>query len=371
MQQVKFIDSLTPLRGIAALMVVFFHYDASLISNGLPRLISIKTTYLIARGNLWVEFFFILSGFVICHAYGRRFSTPTEGTFKKYIWSRFSRIYPLHFFIMILFAIYFLTLLLIEPDLAMKSESLYGLKDFFMQLFFLDALGLVNNWSWNVPSWSVASEWWIYSLAILVIPVINKNKPTVTIIALFVSLLALIFIHHFIHLNAPGSSLTRIGATLRCLCEFTIGVSIYQIYKNKRENQTVWNKDWMMYLVAIGVALNLHFPIYQVLIIPFFAALLLCASLNKGLPYKILNTKPFVILGDVSYSIYLIHFLWLLLFGLWIELYFKPTFPEVKPTNLVYILWLSSLLFFIIGSSYLTYRFVELPAQKKLRNVFR
>ena len=158
---------------------------------------------------------------------------------------------------------------------------------------------------------------------------------------------------------------------MRCLFEFSIGVSIYQFYKRIKGTQSVWASDWMLYLVGIGVILNLHFDIYQILIIPFFAAFLLCASLNKGLPSRILNAKPLVFLGNISYSIYLIHVFWMFRIGImWIELYYKPTYPETLPNYLDHFIWLAVLLSMIIGSSYLTYRFVELTAQKKLRTLF-
>ncbi|AXT54624.1 acyltransferase [Aquimarina sp. MMG015] len=371
MKQIKFIDSLTPLRGIAAIMVMFFHYDAFLMMQGFPRLISTNSTFFIARGDLWVDFFFILSGFVICHVYSQQLSNLNKKVIKKYIWARFSRIYPLHFFIMILFAIHFLALLVFVPEFADKLKPPSGFNDFVLQLFFLDAIGLIDGWSWNVPSWSVASEWWIYLLAILVIPFINKNKNTITALALVVSLFALILIHHFTKEYAAGTPIWRITSTFRCLFEFSIGVSIYQFYKSLNNTQSIWASDWMMFLIGIGVVLNLHFDIYLILIIPFFSVFLLCAALNNGLPSRILNAQPFVFLGDLSYSIYLIHIFWLMRFGrMWVELYYKPHYPESEPTSVDHFIWLTVLFFATISSSYLTHRFVELKAQKKLRTIF-
>ena len=372
MQPVKFIDSLTPLRGIAALIVVFFHYDAFLMISGFSRLIPLEASSFIARGYLWVDFFFILSGFVICHVYGTKLSAPGEGTIKKYIWARFSRIYPLHAFVMIVLAIHYSVMLVVTPKLAEEWKAFYGLKEFFLQLFFLDAFGLVDHWGWNVPSWSVASEWWIYLVAILIIPFLNKNRKVQTTVAFALGLLGLLLIHLMDTGSAPGTSLGRIAGTFQCLFEFTIGVSVYQIYKTIRDQQTIWSKDWMMFLVVIGVILILHFDVYPVFIIPFFSAFLLCASLNTGLPSRFLNSKPLVFLGDVSYSIYLTHVFWMFSLGrLWVELYFKPTYPGVAPTYVDHFFWLTTMLTFLIGFSYLTYRYVELPAQKKLRSFIR
>ncbi len=63
-----YLTTLTPLRGIAALLVVIFHCNLML-----NPFIPAGYTHLIESGWLWVDFFFILSGFIISYVYGRYF----------------------------------------------------------------------------------------------------------------------------------------------------------------------------------------------------------------------------------------------------------------------------------------------------------
>lgn len=66
---------LTPLRGIAALMVVLFHARLLLFPQWMESIAG--HTQLIENGYLWVDLFFILSGLVLAHVYGEAFArTP-------------------------------------------------------------------------------------------------------------------------------------------------------------------------------------------------------------------------------------------------------------------------------------------------------
>ncbi len=67
------IPSLTSLRGIAAIWVVLFHIDVCIFYRGLGSILPKEGSGLIAQGYLWVDFFFILSGFIITHVYSHNF----------------------------------------------------------------------------------------------------------------------------------------------------------------------------------------------------------------------------------------------------------------------------------------------------------
>ncbi len=358
------ITSLTPLRGIAAILVVLYHYDVFLSVHQFPRLIDTKYSNIITNGYLWVDFFFILSGFVICHVYGRKLATRTRIVVKTYLWARFSRLYPLHVFVMLLFVIQTVVLIRLFPNYASENWS-RTLPDFFIHLFFLQTSGLIDHLAWNVASWSIAAEWWTYIFAIGLIPLLNKVNTRITIISIILALSGLAFIAS----KNPEFSINAIYGlgTLRCVFGFTIGIGVYQAYSKLANKKTIWCKDWLFYIMFLCSLSVLHFDLYDIIVIPFFGAFILCASLNKGLPSKILNSKPLLFLGNISYSVYLIHLFWLTLWWMWLDLYFIPTHPGVIPGLSYNILWLSILLALIIGSSYLTYNYVEISAQKKLR----
>lgn len=94
---------LTPLRGIAALLVAVFH--------GLKRLENLgeavgEHTAFFERGYLWVDLFFLLSGFVLAHVYADRFAGSINlRSYLSFLRIRFARIYPLHLFALFVYLI--------------------------------------------------------------------------------------------------------------------------------------------------------------------------------------------------------------------------------------------------------------------------
>ena len=365
-KSVNYISSLTPLRGVAALLVALFHFDIWLMLRGFPRLINTEYSFIISNSYLWVDFFFILSGFIICHVYGKKLENRTGTVIKKYLWARLTRLYPLHVFIMLLFVLQTIVLFWLFPEYAAKKWAwARTLPDFFIHLFFLQTTGIIDRPVWNVASWSIAAEWWTYIFAIGLIPLLNKGKKSLSIISIILALLGFVYIVNQ-HPKLMLDEFYGLG-TLRCVFGFTIGIAVYQAYKFLVNKETIWRKDWLFYIISFSALSVMHFNLYPVLVIPFFGASILCASLNKGLPFKLLNSKPLLFLGNISYSIYLIHLFWVYLWLMWLDLYFIPANPDIIPSLSHKILWLSILLISIISSSYLTYNYIEISAQKKLR----
>src|SRR5579871_3338787 len=90
----QYLSNLTPLRGIAALLVAIFHFEMAI-----ARFVPASTTMFFEKSYLMVDFFFVMSGFIILHVYGGDFKyTVAKGSLKKFFVARFARIYPLHFF---------------------------------------------------------------------------------------------------------------------------------------------------------------------------------------------------------------------------------------------------------------------------------
>ncbi|HLA58321.1 MAG TPA: acyltransferase family protein, partial [Puia sp.] len=66
----KYLSNLTPLRGIAALWVVVFHF-----SEIVAKFVSTQYSRLLTKGYLMVDLFFILSGFIMIHVYRKKFQS--------------------------------------------------------------------------------------------------------------------------------------------------------------------------------------------------------------------------------------------------------------------------------------------------------
>ncbi len=93
MKNIQIIPSLTPLRGIAATLIVFYHYHMFIGPLSGPG------NLLISKFYLMVDLFFILSGFVMAHVYGHWFDQKVERkSFSIFMKAKFARIYPLHLF---------------------------------------------------------------------------------------------------------------------------------------------------------------------------------------------------------------------------------------------------------------------------------
>lgn len=361
-RSIKFISTLTPLRGLAAIWVVVFHFDAFMtFGPGKTGLMDKETTMLIGNGYLLVDFFFLLSGFIICHVYGDKLTQKKKGVAKKYLWARFSRLYPLHVFALLFIFLQFVTFSYLSEEYYEGWKGFFPVFDFFVYLFMGQSSGILTNYSWNLPSWSIAAEWWTYILAIFIIPVINKGSSKITYLFWALSITGLIVLAYF---GGNGNlDYTLNFGTLRCLFEFVIGLGIYQVYKKVKDSDTFWKSDWAFYITVAGSYLFLHLDIHDVIVIVFFSGVILSASLNTGIPYKILNIKPLQFLGDISYSIYLLQMFWLML---WSN-YASVAYPEGNAGTLTNLLMLGIVLTALIINAYLTYRFIEIPFQKMLR----
>ena len=93
------IRSLDSIRGICAVIVCLFHFSPFEPNNSY-----IYNLTIIRNGDLFVDYFFVLSGFVISNSY---FTKIREGNyFLNFLFKRMLRLYPLHFFMLILFLIY-------------------------------------------------------------------------------------------------------------------------------------------------------------------------------------------------------------------------------------------------------------------------
>jgi len=78
MKKIEFLPGLTPLRGIAALLVIFFHYNLFI-----TELVAPETSPITGQLYLMVDLFFVLSGFIMCHVYGETFTMASHETRRR------------------------------------------------------------------------------------------------------------------------------------------------------------------------------------------------------------------------------------------------------------------------------------------------
>lgn len=373
----QFIRSLTPLRGIAALFVVILHTTTSPLSN--LGIFFSKHTAFFLNGYLWVDFFFILSGFILAHNYANLFlSGISPFSYKKFIFARFARIYPLHLFVLSAFV--GLELIKLIKELIIHGVSGYMAVDLgedapfsgsrslftlFTNTFLVQALTIdPRATSWNHPAWSISTEWHMYLLFPFFLPFFYKfSRLTLSSVVVFAGILFGLFIiaqqTHW-QLDIAGF----IGLA-RCILESAFGVMIYRLYQDQTL-QHLYKKGSVFILSLVWIGIVMHFNFQDVLIIPAFALLILSASHNEGIYSKFLNSGPLTFLGDISYSIYMVHILALNLTAM----FWWKTFHTEFGVQFGLLESLGALFVFIaitLGLSTLTYKYVELPMRNFLK----
>ena len=365
MQASHYIHSLTPLRGMAALWVVLFHIDVSLFYRDLGALLPRTSTGIFSQGYLWVDFFFLLSGFIIAHVYGARLQAENKpAAIKEYLWARFARIYPLHLFTLLLLILSTPLVAYFFPQVVDGSwKTYFTVSAIPSQLLFTNAMNQHIYLSWNMVSWSIGAEWWTY-VAALVLVIGLWKKPVWLILS--VVALALIGLCLLVYL-LPGRNLdiTFNYGFLRCLFEFIIGLGVYQFYiKNRGKAWLKW--DSVFVLLMLAIALMFHFHTLDLFIVPVFVLLLLAASYNHTRVYALLNKPAFQYIGTISYSIYLIHGIWFFVFWFSFPL-IKTAFSLEQLPVLFKLTYVVVFLALTLMSAHFSYRYIEVPGRRWFR----
>lgn len=300
------LPSLTSLRGLAALWVVLYHYSVQCF----PSLDVTHFTHFISKGYLAVDMFFMLSGFVMTHVYYRVFAN-TESIklhYRSFLVARVARLYPMHVFVLFLFVTTALTSQMMASSATGTflgipwngPELITAAVANVLMLQGLDA----GKLSWNYPAWSISVEFMAYLVFPLILPIIwrasNRGKLVLALI-LVIALLWLAFLtkDNFNQWDGPIT-------LLRCMPEFLLGTLLYHAYRMNAQN-TLINGDAVTLGIIVAVLLCLHFGAPDLLIVALFAALIPIAVANTGRLSEAANVRPLMWLGEISYSLYLIH----------------------------------------------------------------
>lgn len=357
------IPNLTPLRGIAALMVAVYHFDA-VIANFVNQ----NYTLVIEKCYLMVDLFFIMSGFIMYHVYNSTFtSTIQKQDFVKFIRARFARIYPLHFFLLLLSVAGFY--LLNEP--ASPINNPYAIPT---HLLLLHSFGIHDIFTWNVPSWSISAEWAAYMLFPLLALFLGKYKKGGIILLSLVSILLYVSILYFlVRVNpmAPNVpvphdlNVTYDFGYIRGIAGFIAGMITYIVFQQK-EIVNYFNNDFTGILTILLTLAFFHFGANDILIVLSFVLLVLAIATNQKGIHKLLKIKPLQYFGDISYSIYLTH--GLTMFTIAVPFLTKMGYVYKGPGSLkipfMEGLWTCGLyLLVIVIISSLTYYLIEKPCR--------
>ncbi len=309
----KQIGALTSLRGIAATVVVILHFAYSTLPEAGVTLS--RHTRFFRDGYLFVDLFFILSGFIMTHVYLESFLMGVnKANYWTYLRARFARIYPLHLFTLgVLVSLELLKLFLPNFQAFTGNFNLTALvaNVFMLQAFDFNCLPLL--WcksTWNEPAWSISVEFLIYCIFPFLLFALLKTKPKTDWIIYTITLIALLLLIRFT--RGTLESIIGIPSIARCGLECVLGIITYKAYQWGR-HQSKFNFKLLELgstLLVIGL---MHKWIrsrifFDWVTLPAFSLLILSlASANNGFTSRILNSRPLLYLGTISYSIYMVH----------------------------------------------------------------
>lgn len=295
-------------RGISALMVVLFHFPAE---NYL------SDTAFMTSGFLFVDFFFVLSGFVIASAYATRLKSGKE--VRQFIITRFGRLYPLHFFMLSVFVAFELVRL-VMPQLAGNGEPPFtgsnSIPSLVANFFMVHGLGFENALTWNSPSWSISTEFFAYLFFVFTIAVIGTGG---WLLFLSMAIVGPVILYAF----SPNlMDATYDFGLVRCLYGFSLGalLSGFQGRKirerrialmadEKRDRQFVaWTLIEGAMIAAIAMFVTLYGSSAAGIGAPFVFVIAIYIFAHEGGWFSRLLLKgPFLWLGMISYSVYMVH----------------------------------------------------------------
>lgn len=342
------------VRFIAAVSVLVWHYQhffyiankpTNFIKEQQPlySLFSLFYNY----GYLGVQVFWCISGFIFFWKY-REAITSKAITYKKFFLLRFSRLYPLHFFTLLI-------VLALQTVYFNKQDYffVYQYNDFphfIYQLFFASSWGFEKAISFNGPVWSISVEVLVYFFFFLVLQKIGRSF-FINITVLVICLMA-----KYLKVSSP---------ILDCLVFFYIGVlsAIAYIYIQNIRYQKYFFFISIFTLVASPIVIyftsayqhKYFVTIFLMLYIPVL--LFLCAQHFNVSPVV---KKTIISAGNMTYSSYLIHFP----IQLVIALFFLNSEQKIPYYSTFFFI---GFIFSTLVISYYIYRAFELPAQNYIR----
>jgi peptidoglycan/LPS O-acetylase OafA/YrhL len=359
--------ALDGLRGVAALFVVLYHIRwTNHVTDG----------EFVKHGYLAVDLFFILSGFIISAGYSRKI-TDYSGL-QRFICLRLFRVYPLHFAVLLAFVTLELAKLwaqrsgtLIPGQEAFTDGNSLGA--LVANVVLVHSLGVLDQLSWNYPSWSISCEFVAYLVfSIGVLAGLFRSKLVFTIGAVLASIGYMTLV-----LMRGTLDITYDWGLVRCLSGFFFGMTIFELSKGRTGERLNAQSTAMIggYEVALLTALVLVMSFASgaaiVLIIPIFIGAVAVLQLDRGPIASILKSAPAQLLGCISYSIYMVHFLIIVVLfvvinrivGIPVELDPMAHTPIIRIDPWIGDSLVIIVLLLVVGISASTYALIEQPAR--------
>ncbi|MFO0960716.1 MAG: acyltransferase [Isosphaeraceae bacterium] len=366
------LHSLDALRGIAALAVVFWHWqhfwpEGGLVAEDQPFYDVFRIFY--NHGLKAVDLFFCLSGFIFFWLYSGKIERGAVSTW-RFFWLRVSRLYPLHLLTLLVVAIGQIVFTSVRGEPFVYSWN--DARHFVLNLSMLQGLGLEQGYSFNNPSWSISVEAMLY--------------------AVFFAACRLRMTRwfHLLSISVAGLALIHLGSSNfgRGLASFFLGGIAFSLYRwilgrpsARRELYTaVTAASTAIAWALLAYALQYDLAVAEIPIVGWLAPIWRASHMPTLLPTMMFPSMILSLaliearglrvpgwltwLGDVSYSSYLWHFPLQLAFALAVPL---ASTPAAFRSPAMLIGFYAALIPLSLASD----RFFERPAQRALRDALK
>lgn len=377
-------EVLDGLRGIAALMVVWYH-----VNEGFAFAAGEAVVTGLNHGYLAVDFFFILSGFVIDYAYRDRWKNE-KFSVGQFLIRRLIRLHPMLIFGAVLGVIFFMIQGSVQWDGTHVATSMIMLS-LLCAILMIPAVPGVSSYEirgngemfpLNGPSWSLFFEY----IGNIVYALLIRRLSNVALLVVAVLLAVGWGAYAVFDVAGYGSigvgwtldAVNLSGGLLRMLCPFTIGMLISRYFRPLPLNCIMAKcAFWICSLILILIfsvpylpTLNGAFETFCIIaVFPTIVYIGASAgsenSLNRAT--GIVSSRNYSIikfLGGISYPLYAVHYPLMYLFYAWMIDSGKHTLDDT---------WCYALL--VCASSliiaWVAWRFYDTPVRKALSNLLR
>ena len=370
------IRALAGARALPPLLLVLYHYHEG---HGYQNVHLFDL--FVAKGYLWVEFFFALSGFVLVHVYGPRVEEFFRGHgHREFLKARLARLYPLHLATLLIM----LGMMIVLRAFAHWGGyiSIYDTpsyhpyatwQSFIANLFLVQAWHLFRQLSWNGVAWFVSVEFFLCLIFPLYLWVSRGGAK----VGLAMVLLGFAALRVMAEQSGHGLDITADFGVLRGMADFAVGVGLAMLYREGKAkgvgewSETLWSA------IQLGIAAIFLYAIYHTgwshqmrdfWVVPPMTAMILAVAYDRGILARALQTRPLRQLGEWSFAIYMGQTTWLQYLRFAEQRFYPNPAADWQTT----IHWLEPLGLVIVCTlwGWLLFAVVEQPANRWLRARF-
>jgi peptidoglycan/LPS O-acetylase OafA/YrhL len=298
------IKPLTGIRGVAAMLVVAYHLLVKgMISDLGQKGIAVDFPAFLHKGYVGVDLFFVLSGFLLSHIYERTFDDGVRRTdYVRFLIRRIARIYPAYICIMAL-------------SVVRHIISVHDQQNFHMSVVDIAAnLLMIQAWwpGFNTTlgvSWSLSAELFAYiTMPFMLLGMYRTMRSgakaiTVVVVVCIACLQLMIALNDnkTIDITSPPFCI------LRALADFYLGVAAVHCIRQFEFAQKLVASSYFVVLSTVVAVLLLEWSNQDIFIIISFVILVASLSGGAAAANFMYGNRIVYFLGEISYSVYLIH----------------------------------------------------------------